>query len=248
MSHVITLRLGDSFEVLRELPEGSVGAVVCDPPYGLEFMWKAWDKLDNEASSLQGIVDPVEWNQGESNPYSRSRIRMGGAAYGTAAGQAGRAMQEWHRGWLRACYRVLQPGGIIKAFSATRTFHRLAAAMEDAGFLLPPEHSLEAWGYGSGFPKYLNTSKAIDKFMAGVPHGGPDPTSPNHGKYKTQATEGKRSDSDQGQGFGAGPGSFMREAGILDHHEATTPEAAQFEGWATALKPGWEPFIVGIKP
>lgn len=108
-----------------------------------------------------------------------------------------RLFQQWSVGWLSECYRVLEPGGVIKVFGATRMFHRMAAAMEEAGFSLTPEHSLEAWGFGSGFPKYLNTSKAIDQHLG---------------------------------------------------TEAGSPEAARFEGWATALKPAWEPFLVGTKP
>src|SRR5699024_2749483 len=62
--------------------------------------------------------------------------------------------------WAEACYRVLKPGGHIVAFGGTRTWHRLAVAIEDAGFEM--RDSL-AWLYGSGFPKSLDVSKAIDK-------------------------------------------------------------------------------------
>ena len=63
--------------------------------------------------------------------------------------------------WAEACYRVLKPGGHIAAFGGTRTWHRLAVAIEDAGFEM--RDSL-AWLYGSGFPKSMNVGKAIDKF------------------------------------------------------------------------------------
>lgn len=59
-----------------------------------------------------------------------------------------RLFQAWCVLWLRECFRVLQPGGLIKVFGATRMFHRMAAAMEEAGFLIPAGHALEAWGYG----------------------------------------------------------------------------------------------------
>mgnify|MGYP000312522685 CR=1 FL=1 len=67
---------------------------------------------------------------------------------GQTALEQKRRFQQWCVLWLTECHRVLRPGGVIKAFGATRTNHRLCAAMEDAGFVLPPEHSLEGWGYG----------------------------------------------------------------------------------------------------
>jgi len=101
----LRLILGDSFEVIATLD--GVSAVVTDPPYLIDFMGKNWD-----------------------------------------AGGGGTENEEWHRQWLQECFDILPSGGIIKVFSATRTFHRLAAAIEQAGFLLDPEHSLEGWGYG----------------------------------------------------------------------------------------------------
>src|SRR5450759_1092068 len=62
--------------------------------------------------------------------------------------------------WARECLRVLKPGGHLLAFGGTRTSHRLACAIEDAGFEI---RDSIAWLYGSGFPKSLDVSKAIDK-------------------------------------------------------------------------------------
>ena len=76
---------------------------------------------------------------------------------------APRAFQTWSAMWLTGAFQALRPGGLIKAFCATRTQHRLAAAMEDVGFELVPHHSLEAWNYGSGFPKSTDVSKSIDR-------------------------------------------------------------------------------------
>ncbi len=145
--------------------------------------------------------------------------------------------QAWCVLWLAECYRVLRPGGIIKVFGATRMSQRMCAAMEEAGFFLDPEASLEAWAYGSGFPKYLNTSKAIDA------HLGKTEERPVIGTSRGVAVE-------DNQGFGGiarGGVGIVQEAVDLDVAGAATPEAAKFDGWATALKPGWEPFIVGVK-
>ena len=68
--------------------------------------------------------------------------------------------QEWCQLWASECLRVLKPGGHLLAFGGTRTYHRLACGIEDAGFEI--RDSLH-WIYGSGFPKSLDVSKAIDK-------------------------------------------------------------------------------------
>ena len=122
----IRLILGDSFQVMAGLEEGSIGSIVTDPPYLIGFMSQDFDIQEG------ADIDPAK-------------------------------QQAWHEGWLKEAYRVLQPGGVIKAFSATRTMHRLAAAMRAVGFELLPGESLLAWLYGSGFPKSLNISKALEK-------------------------------------------------------------------------------------
>jgi len=76
----------------------------------------------------------------------------------------GSQQREWHRAWLTEAHRVLKPNGVIKAFSGTRTFHHLIAMMGELGF---SDLRVEAWVYGSGFPKSLNVSKAIEK-LGGV--------------------------------------------------------------------------------
>ena len=81
----------------------------------------------------------------------------------------------------RECLRVLKPGGHLLSFGGARTYHRMACAIEDAGFEIRDQIM---WLYGSGFPKSLDVSKAIDKAARGVPQGGADPTSANHGKFK----------------------------------------------------------------
>src|SRR6188472_2743808 len=78
-------------------------------------------------------------------------ISFMGKAFDSQA-KTGRAMQEWHERWAREALRVLRPGGYLLAFGGTRTYHRLACAVEDAGFEIRDTIS---WLYGQGFPKSL---------------------------------------------------------------------------------------------
>ena len=182
----ITLKHGDCVEQMKAMKENSVGEVVTDPPYLIDFMGKKWD--------------------------------------GAAEGQ----MQQWHLRWLQEAFRVLKPGGTIKAFSGTRTMHRLAAAMEDVGFVMDPAESIAAWAFGSGFPKSLNISKALDKMageledegrafnMAGTVHN-----------PKIQTT--------------------VPSAGYVPP-PTVTENAKRFQGFGTAMKPAFEPILCARKP
>ena len=93
---------------LAMLPDNSVDAIVCDPPYGLRFMGKKWDY------DVPGVDIWVE------------------------------------------CLRVLKPGGHLLAFAGTRTQHRMAVRIEDAGFEI---RDMIAWVYGSGYPKHRSSLK-----------------------------------------------------------------------------------------
>jgi site-specific DNA-methyltransferase (adenine-specific) len=125
--------------------------------------------------------------------------------------------------------RVLKPGGHLLAFGGTRTYHRMTVAIEDAGFEV--RDSIH-WVYGSGFPKSLDVSKAIDK-AAGAEREvvGTDGRSANESWLGTA----KRGET----GFGIGEWNLTAPA---------TPEAATWEGWGTALKPAHEPIVVARKP
>jgi site-specific DNA-methyltransferase (adenine-specific) len=126
------------------------------------------------------------------------------------------------------CLRVLKPGGHLLSFGGTRTYHRVAVAIEDAGFEL---RDSIAWLYGSGFPKSLDVSKAIDK-QAGAEREviGRNPNS------REQATKE----------------NTLYESGTVGKTAfdtaPSTPEAQQWQGWGTALKPAFEPVIVARKP
>jgi hypothetical protein len=166
---------------------------------------------------------------------------------------------------LAEAYRVLKPGGHALIWSIPRTSHWTAWAIEDAGFDV---RDCVLHLFGSGFPKSLDVSKAIDKAARGVPQGAADPTSPNHGKYRTTSTEGKRWEGDSGQSYGAGGSRFLATTasgkttasgtqGISDQDAvvaSSLPDpiqdatAADWAGWGTSLKPGQEMWWLARKP
>jgi DNA modification methylase len=125
------------------------------------------------------------------------------------------------------CLRVLSPGGHLVSFGACRTYHRIACAIEDAGFEI--RDSILAWGFGSGFPKSLDISKAIDK-AAGA---------------KREVVG--RGTSGEAAGMQAlGPSGI--KGGAFDITAPATPEARQWDGWGSALKPAHEPICLARKP
>ncbi len=93
---------------------------------------------------------------------------------------AQRAYQDWCTRWAAGCLRVLKPGGHLVAFGGTRTYHRLACAIEDAGFEI--RDSIH-WIYGQGFPKSLNVARALGQAGPGLPAGSADPASPADGEW-----------------------------------------------------------------
>jgi len=118
--------------------------------------------------------------------------------------------------WKEAL-RVLKPGGHLLSFAGSRTYHRMAVNIEDAGFEIRDQIM---WVYGSGFPKSLNISKAIDKAkgaerkVVGYDSSKVRPNKENYAKRTAPAT----------------------------------PEAKQWDGWGSALKPAHEPIVVARKP
>jgi len=147
---------GDCLVTLKTLPDNSVDSIVTDPPYGLEFMGKEWDAPWKRVGDV--IDDPADvggFQDGAGgNAFSRSRIRYG------IGNSASIGFQVWFTEVALECFRVLKPGGHILSFGGTRTYHRMAVAIEDAGFEI--RDSIH-WTYGSGFPKSMDVSKAIDK-------------------------------------------------------------------------------------
>ena len=182
----VQLFCGDCREVMAEMEAELVDAVVCDPPYGINFMGKGWD---------HGVPGAEFWAE---------------------------------------AFRVTKPGGHLLAFGGTRTYHRLACAIEDAGWEL---RDCLSWLYGSGFPKSLDVSKAIDK-AAGVERE-------VVGSYRVS---GNALTPTKDKGGTYGVGVLNSPPGYLSITVPATSEAQQWDGWGTALKPAWEPIILARKP
>jgi site-specific DNA-methyltransferase (adenine-specific) len=200
----------------RHIPlhDESVDSIVTDPPYGLEFMGKEWDKLD--------IRQPGDANYTTNNtPGGRSKVRYSSSpSYG---GSVGPGQQAWHLLWAKEAFRVLKPGGHLLAFGGSRTYHRLACAIEDAGFEIRDQMQ---WIFGQGFPKSLDVSKAIDK-AAGIWRG----------------KAGEVRDGDDKRSFGQHYERTAKGSG-----ETAAAAAAAWDGWGTALKPAHEPIVMARKP
>jgi site-specific DNA-methyltransferase (adenine-specific) len=136
----------------------------------------------------------------------------------------------------RECLRVLKPGGHLLAFGGSRTYHRLACAIEDAGFEV---RDCCAWIFGSGFPKSLSVSKAIDK-AAGVEREVTGKS--NRGSGASPQKLENHATGDTGIGILDGSGK------IFDVTVPATEAAKQWDGWGTALKPAMELIVVARKP
>ena len=223
---LVTLYLGDCIEVMHTFGDGSIDAIVTDPPYGLGFMGKEWDSTAALASRPPS-ADEIDARF--SFKYPRTGKGPAAVAFD------GRAFQAWCEKWAAEAMRVLKPGGHLLAFGGSRTWHRLACAIEDAGFEI---RDSIAWLYGQGFPKSLDVSKAIDK-AAGA-------TREIIGTYQGATNIGTIADGKRGYGpDGADTSGVDRTVNITG---PATPDAEKWQGWGTALKPAFEPIVVARKP
>lgn len=139
----------------------------------------------------------------------------------------------------KECLRLLKPGGHLLSFAATRTQHRMAVKIEDAGFEI---RDMIAWVYGSGMPKSTDISKAIDK-AAGAERKvigryiRPDRTDRNYEQSKARKADRVT--------------NFDTHANSLKGCPITAPateDAKKWSGWGTTLKPSFEPITMARKP
>ena len=225
----VSLYGGDCRDVLRSLADNSVDSVVTDPPYALVSIVKRFGK-----TALGDATDTADRSRKGADGYARLAKGFMGKAWDN--GEAAFAVEFW-----ADVLRVLKPGGHVAAFSGTRTYHRLACAIEDAGFEI--RDSLQ-WLYGSGFPKSHDVSKGIDKAM-GVERG--KVLVPAGQVRNPKATGGGK------DGLDGATRPFIVKAAQAGFHEAVSDEAVSdeavsYQGWGTALKPAVEPICLARKP
>lgn len=150
---------GDCIDVMRELPDGSVDAVVTDPPYGIRFMGESWDGADIVKRQERGkATSPMPAGVGGPNGGYRSLAAEAGR-YNRSL-KASLAFMDWCREWASECYRLLKPGGHLLAFGSPRCYHQLGMGIELAGFEV---RDTIAWLFAQGFPKSLDVAKAVGK-------------------------------------------------------------------------------------
>jgi DNA modification methylase len=212
---------GDSRDVLKGFPDDHFDSVVCDPPYALVSIVKRFGGAN---------AAPAKGN----DAYTRASAGFMSQTWDT--GETAFSTEFWAE-----VMRVLKPGGHVIAFSGTRTYHRLAVAIEDAGFEI---RDMVAWLYGSGFPKSHDVSKGIDKAAGAV-----------RDKIRIDASQ-VRNPKATGAGRDGMVGAtrpWIEEAMANGFHEKdgdepATDAARQWQGWGTALKPSHEPCVLAVKP
>ena len=203
----------DCIEHMNTMPPDSVDSIVTDPPYHLTSIVKRFGK---EGSA------PAQF--GTDGAYARaSRGFMG---------------KEWDGGDIafrtevwEAALRVAKPGAYLLAFGGTRTFHRMAVAIEDAGWEI---RDTVMWVYGSGFPKSHNVGKGIDKAagaereVVGINESINIYKENKNHKYYAE---------------GSGNPEYAKKVITAP----ATDTAKQWDGWGTALKPAQEIIVVARK-
>ena len=193
------LLLGDCLERMKELPDNSVDSIVTDPPYGL-----------SEHKPADTVACLQAWIAGEEyKPKKR--------------GFMGHTWDSWVPGpevW-KECFRVLKPGGHIACFAGSRTHDLMSIAIRLAGF---ENRDTVMWVYGSGFPKSLDVSKAIDKL---------------HGAEREVIGSKDVGPDMRGGNFKSSEGRM-----VSDITAPTTDDAKQWAGWGTSLKPAHEPILL----
>lgn len=235
ISHVI---LGDCIETLRGLPDGCIDSLVSDPPYGLSKEPDAAEVIRHWcAESLREHVTSILGPRAAE----LAALLFPSSDYDHGArGFMGKSWDSFVPGpavW-REVLRVMKPGAHAVVFSGTRTYDLTVLAMRIAGFEIRDQL---AWMYGTGFPKSLDVSKAIDAAA---------------GAERAVVGSVERPAFSNGRGHGRdenGPiyrgvnGGHLGQT-TIDITAPATDAAQQWAGWGTALKPAQEPIVLARKP
>lgn len=204
----VTLHSGDCRDVLRTLPDNSIDSVVTDPPYALVSIVKRFGSPN---------AAPAKGN----DAYMRASAGFMGKTWDT--GETAFSVDFWAQ-----VLRVLKPGGHVAAFGASRGYHRMACAIEDAGFEI--RDSL-MWIYGTGFPKSHDVSKGIDKALGAARE-----------KVKPSSAIGHQRNIGNVRPYMFDPDH------MTDSLTPATDAAREWQGFGTALKPAFEPIVLARKP
>lgn len=247
-----TIYLGDCREVLAKLDPEQFHTVVTDPPYGLEFMGMEFDApWKHQLIDPSAKIETCDEGTDKSHPFrdGTQRVNYGNKrtrkvdAKDRRAGEMGDPVkakylrhnveyvrdahlyQEWFQTCAEAMIRVAKPGAHLLSFGGTRMWHRMACAIEDAGWDI---RDTLGWVYMNGFPKSHDISKAIDKM---------------HGFTRKDT-------SDTGSATRNGDGTIygLNHSGHTTSDRPITKDAEIWGGWGTALKPSFEPIIMARRP
>ena len=195
--------------------EVQVDSIVTDPPYHLQSIV---DRFGKEGSA------PAQ--EGTDGAFARASKGFMGKEWD--GGDIAFRKETW-----KLAMKLLKPGGHLLAFSASRNYHRMAVAIEDAGFEIRDQIM---WIYGSGFPKSLNIGKGVDKKLGN-----------KREVVKTIERGDVQTAIDKGVGYTADPANKNNKAVFGYGTETVTKGNSEWEGWGTALKPAHEPIVMARK-
>ena len=215
-----TIYCGDCLQILPTFPENFFDSVVTDPPYGLEFMGVDWDKFKNGKNIAGGTI------KDKSKLYGRLCGKA--PAFFQLSQKEKISYQQFCFAWASECLRVLKPGGFLLSFGGTRTYHRLACAIEDAGFEI---RDMLEWVYGSGFPKSTHIGKMLDKKMGN----------------KRRVVSIRTAHDIRGGALMEATIPELKKENSTMAYEYTEGDS-EWEGWGTGLKPAHEPICLARKP
>lgn len=215
----------DCLVAMGRMKDNTIDSIVTDPPYGISFMGKDFDnpKMMGTTPVLHGGLGRYE--KGEKRPeYAKCDMVK---------------FQEYMTPIFKEALRIAKPGAYLLAFGGSRTYHRLACAIEDAGWDV---RDCIMWAYSSGFPKSMDISKAIDKKL-GKERTEVVGVKPGHENFVGKTTHSLNSGWSR-------PWASDPEAVERYHHvmAPASEEAKNWNGWGTCLKPAYEPIVVARKP